>query len=314
MRDDQLLLHLQEVSDLWSPAPALALSATAETRVYFEEISKYQNLGLRKTRGVFHPSSLPELARVCQLVCEVVANADAVVKSNQSAYGGLSFTDTALHYIRSNLRRKLRRPEIAAYCGISESYLTLLIRKNLGLSLTDVISILRAFRAFEHIVGSSHKIAASAKVCGFSSNNYFIRAYRNLNGLTPLQVRKQYHRSSAKTAAQYLALFQLNGFRLINPLDSHGPRTIHSPDNEIRTPLAVANATATPVLLCPNLKNGSQGLWNETWIPPNRSRVVWSPPGTVWEAQNASGTTVLNSYQSALDPTQTLILPSGIQV
>lgn len=313
-RDDRLLLNLQDVSDIWAPSPALALTSTVDTRIYFQEIVKYLNLALTKGRGLFHASGTTEIARACQLICEVIANSEAIVRSSQLAYGGLGFTDTALHYCRANLRRKLRRPEIAEYCGISESYLTLLVRKNLGMSLTDVISILRAFRAFEHIVGSSHKIAASAKICGFSSNNYFIRAYRNLNGLTPLQVRKHYHRSSAKTAAEHLALFKLDGFRLINPLGNNGAQKIHSPDQEMRTPFTVANATSTPVVMMPRLDHSNPDLWQDTWIPPGRSRILWSPPGTVWKAMNPGKTGLLNEFQTAVDPTQTLILPAGTRI
>lgn len=86
---------------------------------------------------------------------------------------------------------ELTRQEIAKAAHVSESHLSHLFTKQLGLSITDYINAERLKLAKSLLADTSMPIALIAVKSGYNSASYFISRFRKSTGSTPAEFRKQ---------------------------------------------------------------------------------------------------------------------------
>jgi AraC-like DNA-binding protein len=77
----------------------------------------------------------------------------------------------------------------ASFVGLSPTYLTTIVRKEIGRPLHDVLNRLRVKKARELLLTSSLSVKEIAHLSGFSAADYFSRAFHKVTGLTPRQFR-----------------------------------------------------------------------------------------------------------------------------
>ncbi len=91
-------------------------------------------------------------------------------------------------YIMNNLDN-VTVDDIAANCALSEEYLTRICRELLGVSLKELITGYRMYIARNWLAYTGVPIADIARIVGYEDKKYFVRMFRELFGLTPLQFR-----------------------------------------------------------------------------------------------------------------------------
>ena len=90
------------------------------------------------------------------------------------------------NYLDKNFANtKLNRKNVSKALGVSESYLTALLRKHLNSNFTDSLTSVRMSKALEMITYSDMSIKEVADFAGFSNYTYFVSRFRHVFHITP---------------------------------------------------------------------------------------------------------------------------------
>ena len=98
-------------------------------------------------------------------------------------------------YIYSNIKERITIADLAAYTGLSESYLSRVFKQNLGVSISDYIREKKIEKATHLLKYSDKPIIDIANYLSFSSQSHFIQIFENFTGLTPKKYRDRYYKS-----------------------------------------------------------------------------------------------------------------------
>lgn len=90
----------------------------------------------------------------------------------------------AMNYVNRRLHERITLDETAAYCGLSEGYLSAQFRKNTGRSLSRYI-VLRKLEAGKAMLLGGYPVGEVAYALGFSSESHFISRFREEFAVTP---------------------------------------------------------------------------------------------------------------------------------
>lgn len=96
-------------------------------------------------------------------------------------------------YCNEHLEQPLSLEDLSNIFHLSSNYLSLLFKKNYGISIMHYIQARRIERAKELLSHSREKIISISRQCGYSSAKYFNIAFKKAVGVTPGQYRN-YHR------------------------------------------------------------------------------------------------------------------------
>lgn len=100
-----------------------------------------------------------------------------------------------LDYVYEHLHQRITVMDLAACTGLSESYLSTLFKKEMGVSLSDYILRRRIEAAENMLKFSSYSCADIAATLAFSSQSHFTRAFRAQTGFTPRAYRERFFES-----------------------------------------------------------------------------------------------------------------------
>ena len=96
----------------------------------------------------------------------------------------------ALVYLHEQYGRSLARHDVALAVGVSESYLSQIFHRELGLSPWDYLSRLRVHMAKELLSSTRESITTVAGRVGFEDAAYFSRVFHKLVGESPHTYRQ----------------------------------------------------------------------------------------------------------------------------
>jgi AraC-like DNA-binding protein len=88
-------------------------------------------------------------------------------------------------YIDNHYRDELNRGKVSHFLGVSESYLTALLRKKLNTNFTDYLTAIRMQQAIELLQYSNLSVKEIAATVGFQNYNYFVARFRQLHTKSP---------------------------------------------------------------------------------------------------------------------------------
>jgi AraC-like DNA-binding protein len=92
--------------------------------------------------------------------------------------------------IRRNLHAPVSVDDLAASTGLSRFHFSRLFTEQTGLSPVRYLQEVRIERAIGLLVSSTLAVKEIAGACGYRSESYFCRAFKNATGLTPLEYRR----------------------------------------------------------------------------------------------------------------------------
>ena len=98
-------------------------------------------------------------------------------------------------YIYSHIKERITIADLAAYTGLSESYLSRVFKQNLGVSISDYIREKKIEKATHLLKYSDKPIIDIANYLSFSSQSHFIQIFESFMGLTPKKYRDRYYKS-----------------------------------------------------------------------------------------------------------------------
>ncbi|MDD6290440.1 MAG: helix-turn-helix transcriptional regulator [Lachnospiraceae bacterium] len=101
-----------------------------------------------------------------------------------------------LDYIYSHIHYRITVRELAEYLHLSESYLSKLFRKEMGVSVSSYILDLKIEKAKNLLQYSDYNIVDIANYLSFSSQSHFIQTFQKKTGLTPHKYRTQHFRAN----------------------------------------------------------------------------------------------------------------------
>ena len=96
-------------------------------------------------------------------------------------------------YVQSHYMEKISLAMLAEEFHLSEKYVSWYFKEHFSISFMQYVLHLRMSRAKDCLLTTDLPITEVAMQCGYPSVNLFIRNFKEMHGVTPLQFRKQIH-------------------------------------------------------------------------------------------------------------------------
>ena len=121
---------------------------------------------------------------------EMVLDAMEAEKNNKNGY---SWTvQNILKYIDENYSNsELSVQEIADYVHLSTTYLSIVFKKEVKVTLKHYLSNYRLEKAKKMLRNENYKITDVAEQCGYANANYFARVFKESEDMTPVEYREK---------------------------------------------------------------------------------------------------------------------------
>ncbi len=97
-----------------------------------------------------------------------------------------------LVYLQANYQYNISMQEAAEVCGISYYYFSRFFKKMTGKKFNEYLLEMRLNYAQKKLLQEGRSITDVSLECGFDYVSYFIRKFKEKNGLTPKEFRKKY--------------------------------------------------------------------------------------------------------------------------
>lgn len=101
-----------------------------------------------------------------------------------------------IDYIYSHIHYRITIKELADYLNLSESYLSKLFHKEMGIPVSQYILELKIEKAKNLLQYSDYNIVDIANYLSFSSQSHFIQVFQKFTGLTPHKFRIRQFRTN----------------------------------------------------------------------------------------------------------------------
>ncbi|MHC5249242.1 helix-turn-helix domain-containing protein [Enterococcus sp. LJL90] len=103
----------------------------------------------------------------------------------------ISKIDEIIHYINENYQEDLYLGAISEKFGLTESYLSRLIKEKLDMTFKTYLNNLRVQKAKNIMASSNVLIQEVSEIVGFKNVNSFIRVFKQIEGITPGQFQRK---------------------------------------------------------------------------------------------------------------------------
>lgn len=118
---------------------------------------------------------------------------DARKKADASKNEYSRIVQGILEYVDKNYdNSELSIQEIADYVHLSTTYLNIIFKKEVKITLKLYISNYRIEKAKKMLLRKNDRIVDIAEKCGYTSANYFARVFKESEGMTPVEYREKY--------------------------------------------------------------------------------------------------------------------------
>lgn len=96
----------------------------------------------------------------------------------------------AITYIDQHLKDELSLKDVAAHVHLNPSYFSVLFKEQIGLNFSEYVTRRRIQRA-KHLMVTTHlPISEIAEQAGYKTSKYFIKLFKEMEGMTPAAYRK----------------------------------------------------------------------------------------------------------------------------
>lgn len=102
-------------------------------------------------------------------------------------------------YIRLHFHKKISASQVARALGYSVQYLGRAYQRTHGVSISEEIRRTRIGHARTLLLHTNRSVGDIAHQCGFEDSTYFLRVFKQLEGITPLRFRRLHARMHVNT-------------------------------------------------------------------------------------------------------------------
>lgn len=102
-------------------------------------------------------------------------------------------TDTirmAITYIDRHIKDDISQKDVAAHVHLNPSYFSVLFKEEVKLNFSEYVTRRRIQRAKEFLLSTNHTINEIAEEVGYKTAKYFIKIFKEYEGMTPTTYRK----------------------------------------------------------------------------------------------------------------------------
>lgn len=149
----------------------------------FEEIYHTLEMGYSKENLSYTSSALHHFLGT---ICYLKEYRNAIVNDASN-----DLVDTAIHFMKENIGKKLSTLEIAAYTGYSVSHFSTIFNNRTGHSPINYFNLLKIQHACYLIDCTDIKINQVCHKIGIEDCYYFSRLFSKIMGMSPREYRKQ---------------------------------------------------------------------------------------------------------------------------
>ncbi len=94
-------------------------------------------------------------------------------------------------YIKNNYLKKITLTEVAEHVYLSNSYLSKIIKEELGISFTEYVNKLRVTKSQELLRTTSLSLVEISNLVGFEDQSYFTKVFKKMTGISPGKYREK---------------------------------------------------------------------------------------------------------------------------
>lgn len=134
-----------------------------------------------------------QISKLHDEMCVDLCNQMLILKNSQILSKPIVL---CLDYIYKHIHYRITIKELSEHLNLSESYLSRLFKKEMGLSLSDYIIGLKVEKAANMLRFSDYSIAEISEYFGFASQSHFINTFEKKMGATPSKYRKAHFRNN----------------------------------------------------------------------------------------------------------------------
>lgn len=135
--------------------------------------------------------SIPEIAKLHDEMCLAICNQMNIIRSGQILSKPIVL---CIDYIYNHIHYRITIKELARHLHLSESYLSKLFHKEMGLTVSQYILDLKIEKAKNLLKYSEYNIVEISNYLSFASQSHFIQVFQKKTGLTPRKYRKKHFR------------------------------------------------------------------------------------------------------------------------
>lgn len=96
-----------------------------------------------------------------------------------------------ISYILEHYDTEIHLEELSQLVNMNPQYFCRYFKKNMGKTITEYINEVRIEKAAKQIAETDCRIIDIAQNCGYDNVSYFIRRFRRMKGMTPIQYREK---------------------------------------------------------------------------------------------------------------------------
>ncbi|MEH7490687.1 helix-turn-helix domain-containing protein [Neobacillus niacini] len=100
---------------------------------------------------------------------------------------------TCKNYIYTNRYEKISHDDVANQVELSHSYLSILFKKEVGISVSEYIQQVKIEEAKNLIEYTHTPLSEIGSLLNFSDQSYFTKVFKKHTGITPKQYKEKYH-------------------------------------------------------------------------------------------------------------------------
>jgi AraC-like DNA-binding protein len=140
-------------------------------------------------------ASMSELSRINteeQLSSWLVATLEHLMDTIQATRRRDAATQLfdAIAYMERHCCERIGRDDVARAAGLSGSHFSSLIRRESGVTFTDLLNRMRVDRAAELLSQTDRPLSLIALAAGFADQSYFTKVFKRYRKVAPLQYRR----------------------------------------------------------------------------------------------------------------------------
>jgi two-component system, response regulator YesN len=117
---------------------------------------------------------------------------EKIVKANNKIDQTKDSIRKAMAYIDQHLKDELTLKEVASQVHLNPSYFSVLFKEQVDLNFSEYVTRRRIQRAKELVVSTTLPISEIAEEVGYKTSKYFIKIFREIEGMTPSSYRKDH--------------------------------------------------------------------------------------------------------------------------
>lgn len=134
-----------------------------------------------------------EIRRIYRVMCNEFCESMDALKKKAVISRSVSM---ALDYISANIYSSILISDLADHVNLSESYLSRLFTKEIGMSVHEYINRSKVEKARHLLCHSEYSFIDIANRLAFSSQSHFISIFKKYEGMTPKKYRNTHFHSS----------------------------------------------------------------------------------------------------------------------